>query len=78
MAYENCSVCGKEDYLKGLVEHHTSYFPEETILVCPHCHGLIHKTNLYPELRPKRGDSLVYYKNLEIRKRLLKNRRRTL
>ena len=34
-------------------EHHTSYEPEETILVCAKCHSNIHADNeFHPELEP--------------------------
>lgn len=34
--------------------HHTSYHPEETILVCSDCHGRIHADNdLYHDLEPE-------------------------
>jgi len=36
----------------NIVEHHTSYIPEETMHVCRSCHGKIHHTNTYPEYEP--------------------------
>lgn len=34
-----CAVCGRPRYC---VRHHTSYFPESSILVCVRCHARIH------------------------------------
>lgn len=39
-----------------LVEHHTSYTPEETMLVCDSCHGKIHKKSGFrDDLEPDMG-----------------------
>ena len=55
-----CGACGKEIEGKGLT-HHTSYFPEATIEVHNSCHTKIHRTDLYPTLRPSDYDSIRFY-----------------
>jgi len=52
-----CPVCGKKIDLLKEVKHHTRYSPEEMIFVHAGCHGKIHKSNLYPHLKP--NDYLV-------------------
>jgi hypothetical protein len=51
---EDCEVCGEEivnSYSRR--EHHTSYQPEETIVVCSSCHRKIHETDGFrDDLKP--------------------------
>jgi predicted RNA-binding Zn-ribbon protein involved in translation (DUF1610 family) len=72
-----CAVCGTIILDKTLLEqckgfldisgkekaqiHHTSYFPEKTILVCNKCHQRIHRTEELRELKPPSGDSRKFY-----------------
>lgn len=47
----------------SLHEHHISYFPEETIMVCSKCHGLIHQNDEFigTIYRPPIGHSNIFY-----------------
>ncbi|MBW2671952.1 MAG: hypothetical protein JRD89_00885 [Deltaproteobacteria bacterium] len=40
-----CENCGLPD---AKIKHHTSYFPEKTVIVCDHCHKEIHKDPTHP------------------------------
>lgn len=42
-----CEVCGRDEggAWWSLVEHHVSYFPEETMMVCKSCHSTIHDSS---------------------------------
>ena len=44
-----------------LLNHHVSYFPENTIPVCRKCHNLIHKTDNYPDLKPDSHEIRRFY-----------------
>lgn len=47
-----CYVCGENAH----VFHHTSYEPEETVMVCPTCHNEIHgnhHVDLLPRLKAR-------------------------
>lgn len=55
-----CLVCnGKMDFNTG-VRHHISYHPEKIVVVHMGCHNRIHKTNLYPQLRPNTEEIEVF------------------
>lgn len=52
-APDGCYFCDKA---AGTL-HHISYVPEKVVLMCSHCHGLVHSegydgTPLHPELIP--------------------------
>jgi len=57
---DKCPLCGKIGFKKyyrdkppGFIDHHTSYEPEKTMLVCETCHGKIHqKDGFHDELEP--------------------------
>lgn len=61
-----CIVCGRkiEDF-EDLENHHVSYpvrgFPEIKVPVHKRCHSVIHNTDFYPGLRPRRGHANLYY-----------------
>ena len=57
---DDCAACGRRIGHYGL-QHHISYFPEEVVWVHPDCHHKIHRTALYPHLKPPEGDADVYY-----------------
>lgn len=57
-----CLVCNeKMDFNTG-IRHHVSYLPEKIIIVHIGCHNKIHKTNLYPHLRPNAEEIKAFYK----------------
>ncbi|RZN14222.1 MAG: hypothetical protein EF812_05970 [Methanosarcinales archaeon] len=51
-----CDVCGKKIDLFKEVRHHISYFPERVSFVHASCHNKIHKTNLFPHLKPNKDE----------------------
>ena len=57
-ADRDCYICGSW----GQEIHHTSYYPEETVILCTDCHHELHETGepeaLYPDLsvRPDNYD----------------------
>lgn len=53
-----CKDCGKEENLQ---EHHTSYEPEVTVILCKECHGKRHGTE--PKGMAK-GSDLNRYKKI--------------
>lgn len=55
--------------------HHTSYFPEKTMVICEDCHYKIHKTNEYPELKPEKGESGRFYRRHKIPQNKFNSRR---
>ncbi len=57
-----CEACGNKIDLGEEVHHHTSYFPEKTILVHKGCHNTIHKTDKYPDLKPSKSEIERFYK----------------
>jgi hypothetical protein len=57
-----CQVCGNKIDLYHEVRHHISYFPEKVIFVHASCHNKIHKTDLYPGLKPCKDEINKYYK----------------
>jgi|GEM_PF-3115823 hypothetical protein len=51
-----CPLCKKnsrDNPETRFMEHHLSYQPEVKMWVCVSCNNKIHKTNQYPELKPK-------------------------
>ncbi len=54
-----CSLCNKQI---GNIKHHTSYLPQELILVCSSCHNKIHRGNL-KHLNPSRRMASIFYSN---------------
>lgn len=72
-----CAACGKKiEFLKE-VRHHVSYFPEEIVYAHSSCHGVIHKTDLYPDLKPPDGDSAVFYEKKNKPKEILDDTQQT-
>lgn len=62
---KSCSVCNeKMDFYTG-IKHHISYFPEKIVFVHLKCHNKIHKTNLYPHLRPNAEEIKAFYQKKE-------------
>jgi len=59
---ETCKVCDKKILLGKVVMHHVKYFPPEIIAVHASCHNKIHKTNLYPNLRPGKDEIEKFYR----------------
>jgi len=59
-----CELCGEYVY-KGAEKHHTSYYPEITILLHHKCHRKIHYTDLYPHLKPPNSDGKDFYNNVK-------------
>ena len=55
--YGKCRVCHSES--KNCHNHHTSYDPEKTIVVCAECHWKIHNKDGYHD----RLDPVRKYKN---------------
>lgn len=60
---EDCKVCHQKIEREEQIWHHISYFPEEFVCVHKGCHNKIHKTNLYPELKPDQADTIKFYQN---------------
>ena len=58
---ENCKVCNESLEDREYVKHHVSYFPEEIIFVHRKCHGMIHKTDNYLNLKPSQDDMKRFY-----------------
>lgn len=62
-----CAVCGEGgnlfDNIK--IEHHVSYYPEIIMYMCAKCHQKIHKTDMYPHLKPLDGDSKDFYNGVK-------------
>lgn len=56
-----CAICGEKIDFRKEVMHHIHYFPEETIFVHADCHNKIHKTNLFPHLKPSKEEIERYY-----------------
>ena len=42
----NCCICGEDGTNHKRVEHHISYVPEEKIIMCYPCHGILHNRYL--------------------------------
>ena len=62
-----CDVCGRKIDLHKEIIHHVSYDPEQVIYVHPSCHQKIHKTDMYPDLKPNQENK--DYHKAQIRKR---------
>ena len=56
-----CPVCNMNMDVNRTVMHHISYFPEVKIRVHKKCHFIIHNTDKYPELKPKKEDTKKFY-----------------
>ena len=56
-----CQVCNEKIPLLKEHRHHVSYFPEKIIFVHASCHNKIHKTELYPHLKPCKDDIDKFY-----------------
>lgn len=56
-----CDVCGRKIF-NNEIQHHVSYFPERVIAVHASCHNRIHKTDLYPDLKPSKEEINEFYK----------------
>ncbi len=68
--FYNCKVCNKLLFdfrgirpwkLDNFVKHHMSYFPEIIIYVHGGCHHNIHRSDKYPQLKPKIEDASKFY-----------------
>lgn len=57
----SCEVCNKKIPFFKEIRHHVSYFPEKIIFVHASCHNKIHKTNLYPHLKPDQAEINKFY-----------------
>lgn len=64
-----CIVCGRSLSNTETEIHHISYpvngFPEITVEVHKRCHNIIHNTDAYPGLKPRKGHSAQYYSQKE-------------
>jgi 5-methylcytosine-specific restriction endonuclease McrA len=58
-----CAACGLKMEYAEEVRHHTSYFPENIVLVHRSCHNRIHHTQDFPALRPKDEDITRFYRS---------------
>ncbi len=47
-----CEACRDRFELRDIVVHHVSYSPERTVTVCRSCHLRIHRSKVYPHLKP--------------------------
>jgi len=56
-----CEVCGEKIELGKEVQHHVCYNPERIIYVHAACHQRIHKTDMYPQLKPSQEDLDTYH-----------------
>jgi len=54
-----CSLCKK--YVKNLVRHHYSYFPEKTMWICKGCDNRTKLEREHPELCPPKEDAINFY-----------------
>jgi hypothetical protein len=57
-----CKICGRKIELSEEINTSLSNFPEKTIFVHRSCHNKIHKSNLYPELKPSQQEIDMFYK----------------
>ena len=48
-----CKKNSRDNPETRFMEHHTSYSPEAKMWVCVSCNNKIHKTDQYPDLKPK-------------------------
>lgn len=60
----NCVVCGKDLDYNSVIKHHVNYNPEKIIDVCRSCHLKIHRSDKYPNLKPK-VKRLVWYERIK-------------
>jgi len=60
-----CLACGEKMQLFEGIRHHISYFPERIIFVHSKCHNKIHKTNLFPELKPDIDEINRFYSKIK-------------
>ena len=60
-----CYICERDNTVfpeLQLQEHHTSYNPERTVLLCSQCHGSVHhKDGFFDELAPDRSREWLKY-----------------
>jgi Zn finger protein HypA/HybF involved in hydrogenase expression len=62
---DRCSVCRAYGEPDTYLEHHTSYKQDETVMVCPSCHGKIHhqdgfRDDLLPEMSRQAAEQQGY------------------
>lgn len=63
---EFCLLCGRENRLQ---QHHLSYYPNQTMTVCKHCHDRIHnKDGWNDHLKPDDKPHLDESGNWKLRK----------
>jgi hypothetical protein len=60
--HDLCEACQGPVNSKEGIRHHTSYFPEETVIVHQSCHVEIHRSDKYIHLRPPDDDKDRFYK----------------
>jgi len=58
---EKCSACGTVEKIQ---QHHISYDPEITIMVCKTCHGEIHHSDKFKNLEPDLSMKEAYKKEV--------------
>ncbi|MBI3934024.1 MAG: HNH endonuclease [Acidobacteria bacterium] len=56
-----CQVCSEKIEFFKEVRHPVSYFPEQVVFVHASCHNQIHKTDLYPQLKPSKEETDRFY-----------------
>ena len=57
-----CEACQEHIDNGEAIRHHTSYYPEETVLVHQSCHIEIHRSDKHLHLRPAKDEKDRYYK----------------
>jgi len=66
---KKCIVCGRRLSEGNIEEHHISYpvngFPGVTVKIHERCHSIIHNTDTYPGLKPRKDHSTQYYSQKE-------------
>lgn len=59
-----CNICDADTSKCGSVNHHVSYFPEETVRICRSCHRKLHlNESVHPELTPPQEEIDRFYSN---------------
>lgn len=57
-----CEACDDRLDWDGVIRHHVSYYPEETVTVCRSCHNKIHMDSEFcPELTPPQEEVDRFY-----------------
>jgi len=58
-----CAKCGKSIDYEDSIEHHITYEPERTVMVCKSCHMKIHKSKNKSALKPPAELSKRFHSN---------------